>query len=129
MRKRTPTRDELAHSLGEGVVRSLESLRFMEGLDLLDRIFVCAHGVAEEYAAHAEVGEAYLRARARGTCPVLGLSDSYWSHWDIDGLCDIFPCPHCAEENIYTDFFESLAPGDRQQAEDDDTVPDDAIQF
>lgn len=129
MRKRTPTRDELVDGLGRGVVEGLESLRLAEGLDLLDRAFACAHGAAEEHAAHAEVGEAYLRARAKGTCPAFELSDFWWDHWDVDGLCGIFPCPHCAEENVHADLVESVATSadDRAREGDgddhDETIP------
>ena len=120
MRERTPTRGELADSLGEGIVGSLEALRGMEGLDLLDRVFACVHGVAGGRAAHAEVGEAYLRARAKGTCPVLELSEFYWEHWDVDGLCGMFPCPRCAEENVYTGLLDAIAASDGGRDREDD---------
>jgi hypothetical protein len=127
MRESTPTRDEMVAELGEDHVEMLEGEELPDGLDLLDRLFVHAHLGP---AASDEVGSAYLRARAAGTCPCHGLPDLYWEHYDIDGMCDIFPCPHCVDDNVYSNLPGSIDGSAEDGAREDDRDPeDDTIPF
>lgn len=98
MRDATPTREELVAEYGPGQVRHLEALEGMDGLDLVDRVFVWEN---DEPCAGTSVGDAYLRARAKGECPAYLLPDFFWDHWDLDGLCDMFPCPECLDDSMF----------------------------
>jgi hypothetical protein len=98
VRDATPTREELVAEYGREQVEHLEGLGGMDGLDLVDRVFVWENG--EPYAG-TSVGDAYRRGRETGECPAYLLPDFFWEHWDIDGLCDMFPCPGCFDDSMF----------------------------